>query len=47
MIAIRQIHVKIMNYFYIKINMKCINYIKNKYKAFISCKFVLNEPKIT
>ena len=31
--------------FYIKINIKGINYIINIYKVYILCKFVLNELK--
>ena len=33
-----------MLYFYISVNIECINSIKNMYKAYISGKFVLNEP---
>ena len=32
---------------YIEINIKYINHIKNKYKAYNPHKFVLNEPNLT
>ena len=36
-----------MFFFSIKINIKGINYIINKYKVYIMCKFVLNKTNLT